>query len=957
MTTTFDTEIKVYNNLVKQHDFALNKFSSFFKAMTTNGIKFIESSKKSLEEFFTELKKENSSATHIISLTNLYNGLNKYFDKMNEMFHNIDEQCVNKIIEFSNNFKSKNTEIISDLTKLDTSLKEKKSNIEKCKNEYFNSCKIVAEQEVKIHQLKESKNKKEEELKKYNELYEKNNITSREKREKYLLVINKYNNDSGRMEKNYFLARDKIYVEQENRIKFIYEIINNFKKEIINFGESNVEVVNLIEKLNKSMNIERDVDLFKDEYNFCNEKNKRLLYEEFLDYEVLKTNLNEEKDKKNSGNKKDNKYNFGKMFGFGKKDDGQNKINEQKIKELIQKLFNEEGKLDDSQTTFLMNYLENEDNKNKNNQFKFIQMLIDDYNSSEFIKINNEYNFNFLASYLQLIIDSHSNNIQQLHEQYFFIIKFSENVLYNDKENIGTKNYLCTKISILPIFSKKEFWVELMNSRIKMVTEEKIKSEMERKEKGKNFRGNITEKSSNYMNKFKGMFGYGNENKTNKKVEDKIVFGQMYNDCLPLYCIEVIEEYIQHFSNFNLSKKKSKIIIKEMLDKYKFDKIYYEYFIAEINSNTYSKKNMQIDIIKNKNKNKIKEEYKFIILNEENSDDLKLNLLIYAINNLDLDLDDYFNILKLNKTYYNTLKKVFYRKILLKYPNIEIAKKIKIWKIILDCDLNKTKYNYQEIKNKIKENPSNQKGRDVIDLDIVRTSFIQDKESNQEKIKYILKSVVEAVPGLSYNQGMNYVAAFLLNINNLIKEENSEEESFYLLLGLFTSTKYGDLFKDNLAQLKKSYYIFERLISIFIPELFIYFMNNNIKVSYFISSWFITLFTNAYQHTKLNCEPKILTKILDLFFVDGWKSIFVTSIFLLKSYESKIMIFSSEDLLHFLISDIIKEKYFENENFDKFLHISYNCKIDDELIERIEKEFDIKSKNPNLFNSLNFQII
>jgi hypothetical protein len=440
-------------------------------------------------------------------------------------------------------------------------------------------------------------------------------------------------------------------------------------------------------------------------------------------------------------------------------------------------------------------------------------------------------------------------------------------------------------------------------------------------------------------------------------VEDKIVFGQMYNDCLPLYCIEVIEEYIQHFSNFNLSKKKSKKIIKEMLDKYKFDKIYYEYFIAEINSNTYSKKNMQIDIIKNKNKNKIKEEYKFIILNEENSDDLKLNLLIYAINNLDLDLDDYFNILKLNKTYYNTLKKVFYRKILLKYPNIEIAKKIRIWKIILDCDLNKTKYNYQEIKNKIKENPSNQKGRDVIDLDIVRTSFIQDKESNQDKIKYILKSVVEAVPGLSYNQGMNYVAAFLLNINNLIKEENSEEESFYLLLGLFTSTKYGDLFKDNLAQLKKSYYIFERLISIFIPELFIYFMNNNIKVSYFISSWFITLFTNAYQHTKLNCEPKILTKILDLFFVDGWKSIFVTSIFLLKSYESKIMIFSSEDLLHFLISDIIKEKYFENENFDKFLHISYNCKIDDELIERIEKEFDIKSKNPNLFNSLNFQII
>ena len=429
MTTTFDTEIKVYHNLQKQHDFALNKFSSFFKAMTSNGLKFIESSKKSLEEFFIELKKENSSATHIISLTNLYNGLNKYFDNLNEMLHNIDEQCVNKIIEFSNNFKSKNNELISEITSIENSLKENKSNLEKSKNDYFNACKIAAEQEAKILQLKDSKNKKEEEFKKQNDLYEKYNDSSNEKRAKYLIEINKYNNDSTKMEKNYFSTREKIYNEQENRIKFIYEIINNFKKEIINIGESNVDIINLIEKLNKSMNIARDVDLFKDEYNFCNEKNKRILSEEFLDYEVLKTNLNEEKDKKNAGNKKDSKYNFGKMFGFGKKDNEQDKINEQKIKELMQKLFSEEEKLDDSQTTFLMNYLESDDNKNKNNHINFLQMLMDDYNSSEFIKINNEYNFNFIASYLQLIIDSNSNNIQKLHEQYFFIIKFSENVL------------------------------------------------------------------------------------------------------------------------------------------------------------------------------------------------------------------------------------------------------------------------------------------------------------------------------------------------------------------------------------------------------------------------------------------------------------------------------------------------------------------------------------------------
>ena len=43
---------------------------------------------------------------------------------------------------------------------------------------------------------------------------------------------------------------------------------------------------------------------------------------------------------------------------------------------------------------------------------------------------------------------------------------------------------------------------------------------------------------------------------------------------------------------------------------------------------------------------------------------------------------------------------------------------------------------------------------------------------------------------------MNYIAAFLLNITS------DKEEFFYLFLGLVTSTKYGDLFKNDLAQLK-----------------------------------------------------------------------------------------------------------------------------------------------------------
>ena len=307
----------------------------------------------------------------------------------------------------------------------------------------------------------------------------------------------------------------------------------------------------------------------------------------------------------------------------------------------------------------------------------------------------------------------------------------------------------------------------------------------------------------------------------------------------------------------------------------------------------------------------------------------------------------------LNSDYYKLLKKVIYKQILLKYPNMNIGKKITIWKIILDFSEFKKEYNYKDIKNYIIEKSENNKGRgrDVIDLDVVRTTFTENKDENQRKISCILKSIVETIPTLHYNQGMNYIAAFLLNITK------DEEESFYLFIGLLTSTEYGTLFKNDLAQLKSFFYIFERLISIFLPELYTFFIDNNIKVSYFISSWFITLFTNSFQYIDVKNNPKILLKIWDSFFTDGWKTIMVTSIALLKTYESKIMIFPPEELLHFLIGDLIKENYFQNENFYKYMHSLFNFTIDDELIENLENEFKQKKKMPNLGKNLNFQII
>jgi len=69
------------------------------------------------------------------------------------------------------------------------------------------------------------------------------------------------------------------------------------------------------------------------------------------------------------------------------------------------------------------------------------------------------------------------------------------------------------------------------------------------------------------------------------------------------------------------------------------------------------------------------------------------------------------------------------------------------------------------------------------------------------------------------------------------------------------------------------------------------------------------------------------------------------------------MSLKSGELLTFLNSDINKGTFFENENFDIFINEFNNFKIDEELIKRIEKEFDMKINNPKLSKNLRFQII
>ena len=49
-----------------------------------------------------------------------------------------------------------------------------------------------------------------------------------------------------------------------------------------------------------------------------------------------------------------------------------------------------------------------------------------------------------------------------------------------------------------------------------------------------------------------------------------------------------------------------------------------------------------------------------------------------------------------------------------------------------------------------------------------------------------------------------------------------------------------------------------------------------------------------------------------------------------------------DELLHFLINDIINYDFFKNSNYERLRNIYDNLKIENGLIENIENEYDIK---------------
>ena len=955
-----ENEINEYSTYFRYCDSILSKFSLFFKEFNKSGTKFIVKIKKLIDDIYTEINKEQFFISTLNkNLKNFCDDFKEMMDKLESFFTRIEKDIIEKIIEFDKDYKNSNKSYIAKLIQLNNYLLDNKNKLEKVKNNYFDSCKTMSEYDKKNISNNTKEKKKEEELVKFKEQLEKLKQISETKKVYYRIEVTKINDLLLSNENTYSDIINLINKKEEERGKFYIKILLLFINGIKEYNFENKESITRNEKYIDDIFVKRDLKMFSLFFSHLNnnkEKN-RFLYEEFLDFEnfnVIKNNKNNILSENKNNIIKDNPeniindndikeikiidYNFAlKMIELGKEpfidiDTMDNNFIE--LDNIIFNLIQRDEKINDEKFLRIINFIDENVEGSKN----FIFLLMGHYCGNNFVQFNNLENIYLLNSVLNMIINYIWENKEYNFLSFLILYIGEKTIFYSSKDNFQT-NYLCKIMSKNTIYHTNDFWYKIINLKIKLLAKIKINEEFQHRRKN-----SISKKDGKLISGIGKIFG-GKEG-DNQELESEILYSQIYKEKSSDFCTEILSEYISHFTNYDYIEENTSTLIERFAQQYDLNIKQKKYFLKILDSNNLYQKGVnpyfsdnKLDIKKYKNQEDLNKLYLSFNSNKKFKNignDSKIKILLFSMKYL--NNSEIISILCLNKKCYYKIKKILYKNILMKFAyNIDIKKHLHIWKILLNYNSIKKKYNYKSIKESISKETKENSTFEVIKLDAIRTSFSKNQKENQEKLCNVLKAISKELPSVNYCQGMNYITAFLL----VLCEEN-EEDTFYLYLSILFSTDYCGLIVNDLFKLNSFFYSFERLLNIMIPEISNYFKINKIDGGFFLSPWFVTLFTNGFTNKEGNNNIKSMMRIFDLFLLSGWKSIFKIGISLIKNHSNKILSLSYDKLVHYLNDDIINSGFFKNENFSEIMNISINFKLSNNLINNLCKEFEMK---------------
>ena len=903
----------------------LNFFNNFFQTSFKTSKYLIENQKKNI---LYKPKDDTKPIEEEKILLNIQNVNKEISDKYANLINKYYEIVIHPFNVFTSDFQKFYSKYKEEFSNISNNLVGLKTKTNQALLNFRQSAKLL--QKYK----KDGENVDKEEKQKLI-------IENKNNEEKYKYELNQQNKLIEIFNKNYSEINHD-FVEHENSfIAFLKDTINKtnqFLKEKINVENEFIEKLN---QLNESLDIKKQTEDVKQQFNKFKRFGERFQKDELKnEYGIAQRSLNldldylnklKERDmildssnsQKNTKNKKQGEIN---LF----------------ITNLIEQLFSpKEVNIDE--ISKVMDYIYKEKNFSK----QFFNYFISS-KKSIFYVLTNINNLQILANIINTINISVKKDLQYLYDINSAIIYISEKTYC---KHYNEKIFLCAILSQNKFYKSKEFWIELIEFKMARRLEEhlqhlqsiEIKSENSTNKFLNAFKIFNRDKNNNYLVQTSGLAknikGYKNLPDNKKPYLDKFAISEIES---------ILKEYISHICNFNFNNENAIDIVINIANKFKFSKDMINFFVNNIGTWIYSiKRKLPEDSHDDSIKQKIFEIKNSLNLWSSNYDEKKEENIkttnkftLKQILTIILEISKFLPLNEIPKIIClsNSLKKKLNKKIFkdfLQRTNLNIKDRIKIWKCLLLVSNIKEKYNYNKIiEEKQFEEKLSYQVKNQISVDIKRTSFKKEySESYKKSLTNILNVIAFLKPELNYCQGMSYIGSFLIQLTT------NEEEAFYLMFGIVENTEFTSIFLSDLQKLKIFFYDFDRLIAIMVPEAYSIMTINNIKVNYFCTSWFLTMFSNSLVIIEADNPPKIILKIWDEFFVKGWKAFLTTGLIIMKTNEEIIKNLKSEQLLQFLVSEVLKTDFFEETFFELYQYLSKKFYIRNKLLRNLESEY------------------
>ena len=914
-----------------------NFFINFHKSLN----EYATSIENSLNELLSNFLDYDKNITHIKKFFSFFQLFEKHLLKLTSISKKVLIEIIAPTEEFTSFLFSENRRNLEKLKKIIINTNAQKQKYDRTKESYFESCKLAEKQEKKLLDEMNKYSNNEDAIKTQNNLLTKLRIQSQEEYQKYKEIHKETNKLYNEYNKKYFNIINNLKDNEEKRINYLSFHIEKFisilmdEKNslslVIDSAITNNENENKVQSLR--VQLDEDMKIYKDKFNFESKPNQRFLEEELLVYDIYRRKMEAIMNSnnlllRNINNKKGLFVSYMPMSIINNNNnlnilkDTQDylskfsNINLDQNDLIVYKSIFDNNPLNVNQKLFTIF-----ENKLKNDS-KFAQKIIDktfsDYFRSPtiFYEFNNIDQFNRLAQVL-INVSLNKEIYNKLFELNYGIIIIAEKGFIYDK-NSKQRKYLCQVLGKnCNLFQNKKHWKDLFVHKIESTLQNILNQEMENEKVVKKDKKNKNEEYKKYVEHKK------------KEIKEKNIFN-------------IIQDFVIHFPNFNLDMSTSNDLIMNIGTNYGLSKEEVKYLICYMNSNIYSvKSGYQEKLVKNKSKTKYYNSY-YLLKNIYNTNNIRLKKLYIILNSAFYYLypKDYISILTVNKFFYQNSEKKIFKNIFIKSDKsplkiylFDINKHIGMWNYYLKY--NEKKIKYKKILSEINNNQDNNYScEETINMDVARTFFETDQDNKRKMIKNILLTLSEIYPKVGYCQGMHHIAHFLLDITG-----NCEEKSFNIFSAIISKTKYDEIVLNDFKLMKKFFYVFDRLVSIYLPDLYITInKRNRVGACFYISPWFITLFTHGFQKN----QTKLLLRVFDIFILDGWICIVRIGLMMLKYYQSDLVKMKYEELLQFLISELkVKYDFFGNYNYDKFIELYQEMKIPKGLINNIENEYEL----------------